>query len=126
MKFQEQKAVYLQLADQICLDILQGRYLPNERVPAVRETAAEAEVNANTAMRTYDWLRQQGILRTERGTGYFVEEGAPDCIREMRREDFLSNQLPLLFREMNVLGISMRDFEREWNHFNKQNDSTNK
>lgn len=125
MKFQEQKAVYLQLADQICLDILRGRYLPNERVPAVRETAAEAEVNANTAMRTYDWLRQQGILRTERGTGYFVAEGAPDRIRQMRREDFLTNQLPIILREMNVLGISMRDFEREWNHFNKQNNSLN-
>lgn len=114
------------MADQLCLDILQGRYLPNERVPAVRETAAEAEVNVNTAMRTYDWLRQHEILRTERGTGYFVEEDAPDRIRQMRREDFLSNQLPLLLREMNVLGISMRDFEREWNTFNKHYNSSNK
>lgn len=121
MKFQEQKAVYLQLADSICLDILQGRYAPGERVPAVRETAAEAEVNANTAMRTYDWLRQHGILRTERGTGYYVEPDAPDRIRQMRRTEFLTVQMPAMLREMNALGISMRDFEREWNQFNKQN-----
>lgn len=120
MKFQTQKAVYLQLADQICLDILEGRYKPGERVRSVREAAADAEVNVNTAMRTYEWLRLHGILRTERGMGYFVEADAPNLILQMRRTEFLEVQLPALLREMNVLGISMRDFEREWNRYNKQ------
>lgn len=120
MNFQTQKAVYLQLADQICLDILEGRYKPGARVCSVREAAAGAEVNVNTAMRTYEWLRLHGILRTERGTGYFVEADAPNLILQMRRTEFLEVQLPSLLREMNVLGISMRDFEREWNRYNKQ------
>ncbi len=48
MKFKESKSIYLQIADRICDEILQGQYMEEERIPSVREYAATVEVNANT------------------------------------------------------------------------------
>ena len=49
MNFKESKAIYLQIADRICDEILLGQYQEEERIPSVREYAAMVEVNANTA-----------------------------------------------------------------------------
>ena len=51
MEFQNSKAIYLQLADHLCLAILNGTYPEDERIPSVRDFAASVEVNANTAVR---------------------------------------------------------------------------
>ena len=55
MKFKESKSIYLQIADRICDEILQGQYTEEERILSVREYAATVEVNANTVVRTYDY-----------------------------------------------------------------------
>ena len=54
MKFKESKPIYLQIADRICDELLQGLYQEEERIPSVREYAATVEVNANTVVRTFD------------------------------------------------------------------------
>ncbi|NLV53301.1 MAG: GntR family transcriptional regulator, partial [Bacteroidales bacterium] len=36
MRFKENKAIYLQIADLICNNILQGRLSEDERIPSVR------------------------------------------------------------------------------------------
>ncbi len=114
MEFKERKAIYLQLADYLCLDILQEVYKEEERIPSVREFAAQMEVNSNTAVRTYEWMQQKDIIYTRRGLGYFVKKGAKDIIRHMRRDEFLNDYLPELFRNMQALGISMEEVEEEW------------
>ena len=59
MKFKESKSIYLQIADRICDEILQGQYKEEERIPSVREYAATVEVNANTVVRSFDYLQGQ-------------------------------------------------------------------
>ena len=46
-----------------------------ERILSVREYAATVEVNANTVVRTYDYLQGQEIIYNKRGIGYFVSAG---------------------------------------------------
>ena len=53
MNFKESRAIYLQIADRICDDILLGQYEEEGRIPSVREYASIVEVNANTVMRSY-------------------------------------------------------------------------
>ena len=55
----------------ICDEILQGQYTEEERILSVREYAATVEVNANTVVRTYDYLQGQEIIYNKRGIGYF-------------------------------------------------------
>ena len=47
-------------------------YPEEGRVPSVREYAAMVEVNANTVVRSYDYLQGQEIIYNKRGIGYFV------------------------------------------------------
>ena len=54
--------------------------MEEERIPSVREYAATVEVNANTVVRTYDYLQGQEIIYNKRGIGYFVSAGAKDRI----------------------------------------------
>ena len=109
MRFKDNKAIYLQIADLICDEILQQKLLEDERIPSVREYAAIVEVNANTCARVYDWLQGQGIIYTKRGLGYFVCAGAKDAIRQMKRQEFMTDTLPEVARQMVNLGITMEE-----------------
>ncbi len=71
MDFKKQKPIYLQIADTLCERIVAGEWQVDERVPSVRDVAAELGVNPNTVMRTYDYNLQpprSGLLcRTQGG-----------------------------------------------------------
>ena len=73
MNFKESKAIYLQIADRICDEILLGQFGEEERIPSVREYAAIVEVNANTVMRSFDYLQSQNIIYNKRGIGYLKD-----------------------------------------------------
>ena len=96
MNFKESKPIYLQIADRICDELLQGRYAETDRIPSVRDYAATVEVNANTAMRSYDFLQSRSVIRMQRGIGYFVEPSASERIRSFRRESFMNEELRFL------------------------------
>ena len=70
--FKQDRAIYLQMAERICDEILAGKYHSDDRIPSVREQAVMFEVNTNTVVKTYDLLLQWGIIYTRRGLGYFV------------------------------------------------------
>lgn len=109
MKFKESKSIYLQIADRICDEILQGQYVEEGRIPSVREYAATVEVNANTVVRTYDFLQGQEIIYNKRGIGYFVSAGAQERIVALRKDVFLHEDLPEFFRQIMTLNISMKE-----------------
>ena len=103
MKFKESKSIYLQIADRINDEILQGQYAEEGRIPSVREYAATVEVNANTVVRTYDYLQGQEIIYNKRGIGYFVSAGAKDRIITLRKDIFLHEELPEFFRQVSAV-----------------------
>ena len=109
MRFKDNKAIYLQIADIICDDILQRKLLEDERIPSVRAYATALEVNANTCARAYDWLQGLNIIYTKRGLGYFVAAGATDAIRQMKRQEFMDETLPDVARQMANLDITMNE-----------------
>ena len=76
MKFKESKSIYLQIADRIMDEILRMVYPEEGRVPSVREYAAMVEVNANTVVRSYDYLQGQEIIYNKRGS-VICEPGSP-------------------------------------------------
>ena len=76
MNFKDSKPIYLQIAERIMDEILQGVYSEQARIPSVREYAAQVEVNANTVVRSFDYLQQQQVIFNRRGLGYFVADGA--------------------------------------------------
>lgn len=107
MTFKENKPIYLQIADRIMDEILQNVCEEEGRILSVREYAGVVEVNANTVVRTYDYLQNQGIIYNKRGLGYFVSTGAAQKIVALRKETFLQQVLPDVFKEMYLLHIPM-------------------
>lgn len=111
MNFKESKPIYLQISDRIMDEIVRGIYEEEQRIPSVREYAASVEVNANTVVRSYDYLQGEGIIFNRRGIGYFVSSGAKAMILKLRKAVFMEEELPELFRKMKLLGIGMDEIE---------------
>jgi GntR family transcriptional regulator len=61
-----------QLAWKLRGAIASGALSPGDRLPAVRELAAAAGVNVNTARAVYARLGDQGVIVSEHGRGTFV------------------------------------------------------
>lgn len=107
--FTQDKAIYLQICDRIMDEILSGTYAEDHRVPSVRDYAATLQVNINTAVKAYEELSRQEIIYQRRGMGYFVTAGARSAILQQRREQFMQRTLTELFRQMQMLDISIED-----------------
>lgn len=120
MNFKESNAIYLQIADRICGEILLMQYREEERIPSVREYAAIVEVNANTVMRSYDYLQSQNIIYNKRGIGYFVTLGAIKLILSLRRDTFLKEELDYFFRQLYTLDIPIKEIDVMYREFMKR------
>lgn len=117
MDFKDKQAIYLQIADYICEQILLQKWPPGERIPSVRDLAGQLEVNPNTVMRTYDFLQTKEIIFNKRGIGYSASENAVELILNYRKERFLDNELPELFKAMYLLNVSMEELQNRYKAF---------
>ena len=110
MEFNQNKPIYLQIADGINEKILSGELKEGDRILSVRELGGELGVNPNTAMRSYEKLTMDGIIFNQRGIGYFVAEGAKAIELDKMRTDFLENELPQILRKMRLLELKAEDY----------------
>lgn len=110
MEFNQNKPIYLQIADRISERILSGELKEGDRILSVRELGGELGVNPNTAMRSYEKLTADGIIYNQRGIGYFVAEGAKKIALDRMRDEFLQNELPQILRKMELLEIKPSDY----------------
>ena len=120
MNFKESKAIYLQIADRICDEILLGQFGEEERIPSVREYAAIVEVNANTVMRSFDYLQSQNIIYNKRGIGYLVAPVARELIHSLRKDIFLKEELDYFFRQIKTLDIPIKEITDMYREFCKK------
>lgn len=107
--FKSTKGIFQQIADNLCHQILEGKLTPGERVPSVRELAAEFEVNRNTLLRTYSMLEDAGVIVNKRGIGFFVSENAVELIRASEKAEFFSIELPVFIHKVKLLGLKEAD-----------------
>lgn len=70
--FSSEKPIFKQIADHICVDIINGIYKPGERIPSVRELALAAAVNPNTMQKGLSELEEWGLLISQSTSGRYV------------------------------------------------------
>ncbi|AMR31800.1 GntR family transcriptional regulator [Mucilaginibacter sp. PAMC 26640] len=121
MEFREKQAIYLQIAEYVCEQILLKQWKLGTKIISIRELAVMMEVNPNTVQRAYDFLQQREIITNKRGVGYFVEDGAMKKVINVRKEQFLENELPVFLRSMYLLDIPMEEIEMRYEKFIDQN-----
>lgn len=79
------RPIYLQLVEQIKLQILSGTYPCGTHFPSVRELASEAAVNPNTMQKALSVLEQEKLLIGSRTNGRSVTDDEA-LIRSMREK----------------------------------------
>ncbi|MCQ2981655.1 MAG: GntR family transcriptional regulator [Treponemataceae bacterium] len=68
------RPIFAQIIERIETDIVSGVYKPGDKLPSVRELAAEASVNPNTMQRAFAELERTGLVFSQRTTGRFITE----------------------------------------------------
>ena len=111
------KAIYLVLADKIIDGILSDRLKADDRLLSIRDYAAEVQVNQNTVKRTYDYLSDQGLIYNRRGVGFYVATDARKIGESLRSRQLLGSELDKLFRQLNLLGITVDELAEKYRNF---------
>lgn len=124
MEFRDDQAIYLQIADLFCENILLEKWNPGDRIPSVREMAVNIEVNPNTVMRTFNYLQDKGIIYNKRGIGYFVADDGLEKTKALRTEDFVTQELPKLFKALDLLNLTFDDLSRYYQQYKKRDQTT--
>ncbi len=80
------RAVYLQIIDQVKRDVALGRLAKEERLPTVRQLSQQLTINPNTIAKAYRQLEQEGIIITRSGAGAFIANLDSGLSRAVRRK----------------------------------------
>ena len=119
IKVAKKRSLGLTPKQKIMMQIVSGQRKAGDKVPAVRELAAEAGVNPNTMQRALADLERQGLLYTNRTSGRYVTEDEEMItkIRERIAEEricaFLESMSQLGFTQEQVLGLIQREREEK-------------
>lgn len=109
--------IYEQIADQIVFNVAAGDLGPGDRVPSVRDLAADLVVNPNTVARAFQELERGGVLVGRRGLGMEVSQDGPKLCRDRRKTIVLGRMRDAL-REAVAAGLTAADVTRmvedEW------------
>ena len=103
-KIADDRPIWMQLSEQIAAQIAAGVYSVGERLPSVRERAADAGVNPNTMQRAMADLENQGLVVTNRTAGRSVTQDMR-AIEELRSKQAREQVLVFLER-MKGLGYT--------------------
>lgn len=72
LDYRDYRPIYSQIVDGFRQQILAGVLQEGEKLPSVRELAAELSINPNTIQRAYRELEAAGWVATVQGKGCFV------------------------------------------------------
>ena len=106
LNYRDARPIYTQITDGIRDQILAGILRQGDKLPSVRELAAQLAINPNTIQRAYRELENQGYLVTLPGKGAFVAEN-PGL--EARRIESLWKQLEQVADELRFAGVTQEE-----------------
>lgn len=109
------RPVYIQLVEQLERAVITGEYPPGERVPAVRDLAAQAQVNPNTMQRALAEMESRGLLVTQRTTGRTVTSDTAliaktrQALAASLAQDFLAQAKALGLTREEILALLLQE-----------------
>ena len=106
LDYRDARPIYGQILDGIRDQIRTGILQPGDKLPSVRELAAELTINPNTIQRAYRELENMGLIATVAGKGCFVCQ-QPDPAVTGRQE--LLAEFDRITRSLLLSGVSRED-----------------
>ena len=105
MKFNDEKPIFIQIADMLENAIFSGAYAEEDQMPSITELAVAYKINPATALKGINMLVDEGLLYKKRGLGMFVATGASAKIHQKRKDRFYADYIRPMIREARHLGI---------------------
>ncbi|GAV15523.1 GntR family transcriptional regulator [Paenibacillaceae sp. P-4] len=102
----DSRPIFVQIAERIEDDIIEGRLPEESQVPSTNQFASFFQINPATAAKGVNLLVDENILYKKRGIGMFVSTGARAKLMEKRKELFYEQYVVSMIREAEKLGIS--------------------
>lgn len=103
-KIDDRYPIWSQLSEQLAAFITGGQFKAGQRLPSVREFAADAGVNPNTMQRAMAELESLGLVVTNRTAGRAVTEDR-DRIDQIRRTQ-VKKEVDIFLERMEALGFT--------------------
>ncbi|CAH1191187.1 HTH-type transcriptional repressor YtrA [Paenibacillus auburnensis] len=107
IEFDNNQPIYLQIMNYLKGEIITGKLKPGDKIPSVRELAAELQINPNTVQRTFQELEREEIVETRRGMGRYVT-GKEETIMNIKKE-MARDILDRFIRGMQELGFQSEE-----------------
>ena len=107
INYRDGRPIYEQVKDDLRRLVVTGAMQPGEKLPSVRELAAEAGINPNTVQRAFSELEREGLIYTQRATGKYVTENADEI--KSARQALAKTQVAEFLSNMQSLGYSVGD-----------------
>ncbi len=85
-----------QLRAQLALQVAAGRLRPGQRLPTIRQLAAQLDLSNGTVARAYRELEYAGILTGEGRRGTFVADNPPIAYSVVERRNRLAEAASVL------------------------------
>jgi len=104
-----ERPVYLQLIEQIQHSIITGVYQPGDKLPSVRDMAAEAGVNPNTMQKSLMELERSGLVYTNRTSGRYITSD-DTLIKELKNQS-VKGQIMEFLDKMAMLGFKEEEIK---------------
>ena len=109
LSFEDERPIFLQIAEGIEQSILVGAYPEEEQVPSTTEISLTYKINPATALKGVNRLVEEGILYKRRGVGMFVAKGAVQRVKEKRKGAFTEQYVTPLTREAKRLSLTLNE-----------------
>lgn len=113
------RPIYIQLMEHIQLLIISGYYKPGDKLPSVREFAAEASVNPNTMQKALSELERAKLIYTNRTSGKFITED--DSMIAVMKQSLAEEEVRKFLDGMKKLGFTKQETLDILNHISDDN-----
>ena len=104
INYKDPRPIYEQVKNNLRRSILMGLISPDEKIPSVRDLAAQLAINPNTIQRAYRELEGEGYIYSVPGKGSFVSDGGD--YQRVRKAELLK-QLDAVIRELIILNVTI-------------------
>ncbi|NLC19318.1 MAG: GntR family transcriptional regulator [Clostridiales bacterium] len=116
-----ERPVYIQLIEKLKADIISGYYKAGDKLPSVRDLAAQALVNPNTMQKALSELERTGLIYTNRTAGRFITSDE-SIIRKLKEEaaalqvrEFINSMKQLGYEPEQIIELVTRLLKVEGN-----------
>ena len=101
--------IYMQIRNQIVMGISSGELKAGEQLPTVRALALEIGINTMTVSKTYQMLKNEGYIMTDRKNGARVRQ-------QIEQSSVISeenkNELRRIVSEARISGVAKKDIQK--------------